>query len=218
MLLTEDILLLATDDTSGRKLARYTDLLVAGGLLSDLALAGNVRTTEPGESVRKNRVVAVPDAAWPADPLLAETLSVISGKPTWYPSVLIERLSRKLVDHKAVDLVYERLARAELVSRTSHRVLGLVPTTRWVSVDGRYEAGLYERLDAVFLFGATPDFQVASLAALLTGSGLITSVIDRGRGVDKRAVKRRGKELLKQYWPAQVVERAFQGRDAAAAG
>ncbi len=218
MLLTEDILLLATDDASGRKLARYTDLLVAGGLLSDLALAGNVRTTEPGESVRKNRVVAVPDAAWPADPLLAEALTVVSGKPNWYLSTLVERLSRKLVDHKAVDAVYERLARAELVSRTPHRVLGLVPTTRWVSVDGRYEAGLREQLDAVFLFGAPPDAHVASLAALLTGSGLVASVIDRGRGVDKRAVKRRGKELLKQYWPAQAMERAFHGRDAAAAG
>ncbi len=218
MLLTEDILLLGTDDASGRKLARYTDLLVGGGLLSDLALAGNVRTTEPGESVRKNRVVAVPDAAWPADPLLAEALSVISGKPNWYLSALVERLSRKLVDHKAVDAVYERLAQAELVSRTPHRVLGLVPTTRWVSVDGRYEATLYEQLDAVFLFDAEPDAHVASLAALLTGAGLVTSVIDRGRGVDKRAVKRRGKELLKQYWPAQAMERAFQNRDAAAAG
>ena len=70
----------------------------------------------------------------------------------------------------------------------------------------------------VTLFGATPDAHVASLAALLTGSGLVASVIDRGRGVDKRAVKRRGKELLKQYWPAQAMERAFQNRDAAAAG
>ncbi len=218
MLLTEDILLLATDDTSGRRLARYTDLLVAGGLLSDLALAGNVRTTEPGESVRKNRVVAVPDAAWPADSLLAEALTVISRKPNWYLSTLVERLGHKLVDHKAVDVVYDRLAQAELVSRTPHRVLGLVPTTRWVSFDGRYEATLYEQLDAVFLFGATPDAHVASLAALLTGSGLVASVIDRGRGVDKRAVKRRGKELLKQYWPAQAMERAFQNRDAAAAG
>lgn len=218
MLLTEDILLLGTDDASGRKLARYTDLLVGGGLLSDLALAGNVRTTEPGESVRKNRVVAVPDAAWPADQLLAEALSVISGKPNWYLSSVVDRLGRKLVDHKAVDAVYERLAKAELVSRTPHRVLGLVPTTRWVSVDGRYEASLHEQLDAIFLFGAEPDAHVASLAALLTGAGLVTSVIDRGRGVDKRAVKRRGKELLKQYWPAQAMERAFQNRDAAAAG
>ncbi len=218
MLLAEDVLLLATDDETGKRQARYTDLLVAGALLSDLALAGNVRVTEPGESTRKNRVVSVPDAPWPADPLLAETLTTISAKPAWYSWALIERLSRKLVDHKPVDAVYERLARAELLSRTEHRVLGLVPTTRWVSVDGRYEAALRERLDAVFLFGAQPDAQLASLAALLAGAGLLPQVVDRGRGLDRRALKRQGKELLKQYWPAQAMDRAFQSRDAAAAG
>ena len=62
MLLAEDVLLLATDDQTGKKLARYTDLLIGGALLSDLTLAGNVRLSEPGESVRKNRAVNVPDA------------------------------------------------------------------------------------------------------------------------------------------------------------
>ena len=77
MLLAEDVLLLATDDTSGRKLTRYTDLLVAGGLLSDLVLAGNVRLTEAGETIRRNRAVGVPDAPWPSDPLLGDALLLI---------------------------------------------------------------------------------------------------------------------------------------------
>ncbi|MFT4215876.1 MAG: GPP34 family phosphoprotein [Micropruina sp.] len=218
MLLAEDILLLATDDDSGRKLARYTDLLVAGGLLSDLALAGNIRVTEAGESIRKKRMVSVPEAPWPADPLLGEALTVLSGKPNWFLSMAVDRLSRKLIDHKPVDEVYERLARAELVSRTTHRVLGLVPTTRWVSVDGRYEAELREEFDAVLLFGAAPDPHIAALIALLSGAGLLVQVVDRGRGVDRRALRRQGKQLLKQYWPAQAMERAFQSRDAAAAG
>ncbi|MFT4295840.1 MAG: GPP34 family phosphoprotein [Micropruina sp.] len=213
MLLAEDVLLLATDDDTGKKQSRYTDLLVAGGLLSDLALAGNVRVTEPGESVRKNRVVSVPDAPWPTDPLLADALTVINEKPKWFASMLVERLSRKLVD-----VVYQRLARAELVSRTPHRVLGLVPTTRWVSVDGRHENELRTQLDEVFLFGVEPDPHTAALAALLAGSDLLVPVIGRGRSVDRRALKRRGKEMLKQYWPAQAMETAFQSRDGAAAG
>lgn len=218
MLLAEDVLLLATDDASGRKLARYTDLLVAGGLLSDLALAGNVRLTEPGESVRKNRVVGVPDAPWPADALLGEVLTVINGKPTWYPTLLVDRLSRKLVEHKPVEAVYERLAHAELVSRTPHRVLGLVPTTRWTSVDGRREAVLREQFDAVLLFDAAPDPHAAALIALLAGAGLLAPVVDRGRGLDRRAIKRQGKLLLSQYWTAEAMQRAFQARDSAAAG
>ncbi len=218
MLLAEDILLLATEDATGKKLARYTDLLVAGGLLSDLALAGNVRLTEPGESVRKNRMVVVPDAAWPADPLLGEALTALGGKPAWYPSMAVERLGRKLIDHKPVDELYQRLARAELVSRTSHRVLGLVPTTRWVSVDGRYEAAMREQFDAVLLFGTAPDPRIAALVALLTGAGVLIPVVARGRNVDRRALKRQGKALLTQYWAAQAMQRAFQNRDAAASG
>lgn len=213
MLLAEDVLLLATDDETGKRLARYTDLLLGGALLSDLALTGNVRLTEPGESVRKNRVVSVPDAAWPVDPLLGDALTVVNGKPAWYPTTVVDRLGRKVVD-----TVYERLARAELVSRTPHRVLGLVPTTRWVSVDGRHEAELRARLDEVFLFGAEPDPRTAALIALVTGAGLLVPVVDRGRNLDRRALRRRGKVLLRQYWPAEAMERAFQGRDSAAAG
>lgn len=218
MLLAEDVLLLATEDDTGKKLSRYTDLLIAGGLLSDLALAGNVRITEPGETLRKNRMVIVPDAAWPADPLLGEALTAITGRPAWNPSMAVERLGRRLVDRKPVDEIYERLSRAELVSRTSHRVLGLVPTTRWVSVDGRHQASRYERLDEVLLFGATPDPHTAALVALLAGAGLLVAVVDRGRGVDRRELKRQGRELLTQYWSAQAMQRAFQNRDAAAAG
>ena len=218
MLLAEDILLLATEDATGKKLARYTDLLVAGGLLSDLAMTGTVRLTEQGESVRKNRAVIVADAPWPVDPLLGEALTVLSRKPAWYAWAAVERLGRKLIDHKPVDEVYERLSRAELVSRTPHRVLGLVPTTRWVSVDGRYEASIHERLDAVLLFGAAPDPHIAALVSLLTGAGVLVPVVARGRNVDRRALKRQGKALLTQYWAAQAMQRAFQNRDAAAAG
>lgn len=55
MLLGETVLLLTTDEATGKKLCRNTDLLVAGALLADLALAGNVRVAEQGEGVRKNR-------------------------------------------------------------------------------------------------------------------------------------------------------------------
>lgn len=213
MLLAEDVLLLGTDDETGRKLSRYTDLLVAGGLLSDLTLAGNVRLTEQGESARKNRVVRVPDAAWPADPLLADALTTINTKPAWFPAPLVERLGRKLVD-----TVYERLARAEILSRTPHRALGLIPTTRWVTIDPRRESRLRAALDEVFLFGAEPDTHTAALIALLSGSGLLVPVVDRGRNLDRRSLKRHGKVLLKQYWPAQAMDRAFQTRDGAAAG
>ena len=135
MLLTEDILLLGTDDASGRKLARYTDLLVAGGLLSDLALAGNVGP--PSRVSRCGRTVSSSQRHWPADPLLAEALSMISGKPNWY----LPRWSNG--EPQAVDHRLSTRSTNARPGRTgqpdAHRVR-TVPTTRWVSVDGRYEA------------------------------------------------------------------------------
>ena len=212
MLLAEDALLLATDDETGKKLGRHTDLLVGGALLADLALAGNIRLAERGEEVRKNRALTVPDAPWPADPLLADALMLAGTKPQWSPPTLVEKLSRK-----RVDAVYERLARAELVSRVEHRVLGVLPISRWTSIDTRYEDGLRARLDEVFLFGVEPDPSTAALAALLSAAGVLVQVLDRGRKLDRRSVKQRGKDLQRQYWPAMALERAAQNADAAAA-
>lgn len=210
MLLAEDVLLLITAiEKKGRP---YVDLLVAGALLTDLALAGNVRVTESGESTRRNRVVAVPDAPWPTDPLLAEAAGMIGGKPQWWLQSAVERLAKGQPNR-----VYERLVRAELVSGAEHRVLGLFPIRRWRVIDRRPVDALHNRLDEVFLFGADPDLHTAALAALLSAGRVILPVLDRGRKVDKKLVKKRAKDLQKQYWTAEALEKAVQGRDAATA-
>lgn len=215
MLLAEDVLLLLTDDQTGKFVGRYPDLVVSGALLSDLALAGNVRVTESGESVRKNRVVTVPDAPWPVDPLLAEALEMIGRKERRFTSNVVDKISYALKPPKAV---YERLAQAEMLSRVAHRALGLIPLTRWVSLDARHENALLAQLDEVFLFDAEPDPHTAALAALLAASGALVTALDRGRKLDRAKLKRRGKHFLSQYWPAQSTERSIQNRDAAAAG
>lgn len=213
MLVAEGILLLIADDETGKVVARYPDLVVAGGLLTDLALAGNVRLTEAGESIRKNRVVSVADAQWPADPLLSATLTMIGRKERWYTSTLVEWIS---AHQKPLAAVYRRLAQAEVLSRVDHRALGLIPIRRWVSLDDRHENELRAQLDEVFLFDAEPDPHTAALAALLAAAGVLAPVLDRGRKLDRTKLKRRGKEFLGQYWTAQATERAMQGRDGAA--
>ncbi|MCB0892423.1 MAG: GPP34 family phosphoprotein [Propionibacteriaceae bacterium] len=210
MLLAETVLLLTTDEATGKKLCRNTDLLVAGALLADLALAGNVRVAEQGEGVRKNRALAVPDAAWPTDPMLAECLTIVDGKKHWSPSTLVERLGRKRVPQ-----VYERLAVAEVLSRTEHRVLGMVPTTRWVTIDPGPVNRFRTRLDEVFLFGHAPDLETAAVAGLLYAADMVVPVLDRGRHLDRSKLKRQAKALMKQYWPAMALDRAIQARETA---
>ncbi len=206
MLVAEDILLLIT--ATEKRSIQYVELITAGGLLTDLAFAGNVRVTEPGESVRKSRIVAVPDATWPIDDLLVGALTVITAKPYWSARPLVDKLSNKLPA-----TLYRRLSRAELVSGAESKVLGLFPTTRWTLIDRRRVAELHARLDEVFLFGAQPDPHVAALAALLSAGRLIVPVLDRGRKVDRKQVKRRALELQKQYWAADAVQQAIQSRE-----
>ena len=214
MLLADDVLLLLTTDDDGRNtMGMMADYLLAGAVLADLALAGNVRLTEKGEQqVRANRVVVVPDAPWPADPLLAHALTTLAGQAKWFPRTTVEKLRPNL--RRAV---YDRLVRVELVSRDESRVLGLFPVTHHPALDPRYEAALLGRLDEVLLFGREPDERVAALIALLHAGNVLIKVVDRGRQVDRRAVKARAKALLDQYWTAAVTYRVIQSVQVAAA-
>ena len=213
MLLAEAVLLLTTDDATGKRSGRYPDLLVGGALLADLMLAGLVRVSEVGEQVRANRAVTVPDAPWPTDPMLVDALTIAADKQHWTPQTLVSKLG-----HQRVNQVFERLATAEILSRQEHRVLGLIPTTRWITIDPEPARQLRARLDQVVLFGDESDPEVAALGGLLMAVRLLVPVVDRGRSLDRRSLKRQGKVFLNQYWPAQAMERAFQGRDSAAAG
>lgn len=214
MLLCEDILLLATDDETGkqRSAGGFTDLLVAGALLTDLMLAGQVRITEDGESVKKNRVVADLEAPEPDDDLLVVTRAKLASKASWDPAAAVNALTKNLTR-----FLHERLVAAEVLMRDERKALGLFPYTRFPAVDGTYEAGLLTTIDAVLFEGATPDDHTAALIGLLHAGDLLVSVVDRGRGIDKHNLKRYAESLIDQYWPAQAARKAIQAAQSAAA-
>jgi hypothetical protein len=214
MLLCEDILLLATDDETGKQssVGGFAELLVAGALLTDLMLAGQVRLTEEGESVRKNRVVAEPDAPAPDDNLLLVTRAKLATKTSWDAASAVTALKKNLIRY-----LHERLVAAEILTRDERRALGLFPYTRFPTVDGTYEAGLLAGIDAVLFEGATPDDHTAALIGLLHAGDLLVTVVDRGRGIDKKTLKRYAESLIDQYWPAQAARKAIQAAQSAAA-
>lgn len=213
MLLVEDTLLLATTDIEGKNIAGgWLDYILAGALLVDLSFSGNIRITEKGETgAWRNRVVVVPDAVWPADPLLAEALEVTGSKAKWSTVNLVNRLARGLKKK-----VYPRLVAAELVQRSERHVLGFT-LVRFPAVDGSHERELLDAIDQVLLLGGEPDAHTAALIGLLSGGDLLVKVVDRGRGIDRRAVKKRGKELCEQHWAAKAAREAIQQMAAAAA-
>src|SRR5690606_11041965 len=80
MLLAEDILLLLTEDQTGKAVVDTStlELALAGAVLLELALAGRVDVAGPGEAVKPGRVV-VRDAAPAGDPLPDPALPRIAG-------------------------------------------------------------------------------------------------------------------------------------------
>jgi hypothetical protein len=95
MLLAEDLLLLLTDDDTGKLAASSTEVDVAlgGALLAELALMDRVDVAGADERVREGRLV-VRDANPTADGLLDEALAVVEHKEGKKPKSVVARSGR----------------------------------------------------------------------------------------------------------------------------
>lgn len=207
MLLAEELLLLALDDESGRVGVSQLDRGLAGAVLLELALLGRVRVAEKGEDVRAGRLVLVPGSPL-AQPVLAEGLAVLESREGRKPQHVIDKLAKGLRDRLADGLVHAGVLRHE-----RHRVLGLFPTHRLPAQDVTHEATVRERIAAA-LAGAAPDERTAALIALLSALKAVTSVFEVP---DKRAARRRAKEIAEGQWAATAVRKAVEAVYAATA-
>lgn len=80
MLIAEDLLLLLTNDETGKLVASASEVDVAlgGALLVELTLMQRLDLAGPSEQVRKGHLV-VRDASATSDPLLDEALAMVGG-------------------------------------------------------------------------------------------------------------------------------------------
>jgi Golgi phosphoprotein 3 (GPP34) len=193
MLLAEELLLLALD------------LGLAGAVLIELALLERVRVAERGESVKTGRLVVAPGPA-PANPVLARGLEVVAERAGRKPEHVLQALGKGLRDRLA-----DALVDAGVLRRQTHRMLGLIPTTRLPAQDGSHEATLRERIRAA-LRGVEPDPRTAAMIALLSALKAVTTVFD---AQDKRAVRKRAKEIADGQWAATAVRKAIDSINAA---
>lgn len=202
MLIAEDLLLLLLDDEKGRTsgLISGVDTGLAGAVLVELALLELVDVADEGESVRKGRLVLRQGTA-PEHPVLTTALETVRAKEGTKPKDALSSLAKGLKDRLADGLVA-----AGVLRREQHRTLGLFPTTRLPAQDTRHEASVRERLAAV-LDGAEPDQHSAALLALLHALDAVTTVLDVP---DKRAAKKRAKEIAKGQWAPAAVRKAVE--------
>ena len=207
-LLAEDLLLLLLDDASGKPVVDRTRLprVLAGAVLLELALGDVVTPAEPGEDVKKGRLV-VRDGAWPQDPLLARAVDLIGRSKPLKPEAAIEKLTKNLRDELA-----KRIVDAGWVREEKGKVLGIFPTTRWPEVDGSHERAVRNELGAALLDGVTPTPRTAALVSLLSAVDAAPKLFP---DADRRAVKKRAKDIAEGDWAGKAVRASVDAVNAA---
>jgi hypothetical protein len=206
MLLAEDLLLLLTDDATGRLVVSgtETDVALAGAQLVDLSLAGRVDVDE------RKRLVVV-DGSTTGDDLLDQALEVARRREGKKPSRAISELGKGLRG-----VLYDRLADAGYVRSEHGTVLGLFPRTSWPAGSVDHEAGVRRALTAVLVQGISPEPRDAALISLLHALRSTHKVVDpKQHDLRRRDLDRRAKEIAEGSWGSDAVRETVDAMTAA---
>jgi hypothetical protein len=150
----------------------------------------------------------LPDAAPTGDAILDERLAFVAAKPGKRPKDQIGRLSKMLRDQLLAGLAERGVLEAD-----QGKVLGLFPVTRWPAKDARHEAEVRSKLESVLKVGTTPDERTGALIALLSALNVVPKVVTDA--VEKKALKRRAKQIAESDWAADAVRKAVSEMQAA---
>lgn len=198
MLITEELfLLLRRDDGKPESAFTYNVYGLIGALITDLVLAERVTLSED------------------KDP----RVTVLSEQPTGNPVLdaalprLVKRNGKKLSSHimdgklNPETAIGQSLAAAGIVQVEEKQMLGMIPA-KYPVLDPTAESRLRERLRAV-LTGANPTPADATLLATLLSLDLVPKLFpDETRGMGKKELKARVKQIADCAPAAAAVKRA----------
>lgn len=208
-MIAEDLLLLLYNDESGKPITGNPglDYSLAGAVLIELTLLRKVDIAVAGDDVKEGRLKVL-DTTSTGDAVLDERLAMLAEKSGQKPKNLMGKLSKNLRYQ-----LLARLAERGVLEADKDKVLGLFPVTRWPAKDARHEAEVRTALGSVLKLGTRPDERTAALIALLNALNVVPKVITDA--VDKKALKRRAKEIAESEWAAEAVRKAVQEVQAA---
>lgn len=206
MLIAEDFLLLAVDDTTGRT-ANVDNLGVrlAGALLADLAAARKtlMRGAPEAGATREERekagdaTILVTDNTPTGHVALDAALQAVLATPEAPARKVVEAISDDAEQNLLTGLV-ER----GILEKEESRLFRMVPVTRWPAADSGHETALRANLVKVLVEGAEPDERTATLIALLHGSGLIGALVGKEQ---RKAAQDRAEEIAGSEWGVATV-------------
>lgn len=206
LLVAEDLLLLLTDDRTGKLViaSNQVDIALGGAMLVELALAERVAVAGGAAAVRKGRVI-VTDAGPTSDVLLDEALTVLGRRQGKRPKDVVGPLGKGL--RARLDA---RLANRGLLRERSGKILGVVPTHRWPAVDTTHEDSLRASVGDALRAAATDDAHVGALISLLHAARATEKAVDpRAVGVTKKELKANAKRIAEGNWGAEAVRAAI---------
>lgn len=206
MLIAEDLLLIATDDATGKITvsSMQLDPALAGAVLMELVIMGRVGLD--GDDRPK---VVVLDPEPMADPVLDVAVRSLLDKGPVRPAPAIGVLTKGLRGR-----LNESLAERGILRREAGRVLGVFPTTRWPTQDSGPEANVRGALVAALVTGVEPDGRTAAVISVLTAAGMLGAVVDKP---DLKLAKARGREISAGNWATDTVRKVIQEAQAAIA-
>jgi hypothetical protein len=212
LLLAEDLLLLLTDDETGRLVASSTEIepALAGALLIELTLRGRVDVAGPGQDVKEGRLV-VHDATPTGDPLLDEALEKLAGLAGKKPGAAIGKLGGKLRPR-----LLERLVEKGILRQEKGTVFWLFPDSRWPAADAAHEREVRSRIESDLRNGLAGDERTGSLIALLHALRKVRKVVTpEAAGLSKKELDANAKRIAEGDWASAAVRSAVDSMNAA---
>lgn len=203
MLLAEDVLLLLTDDVTGKARTDSVrlDLVLAGAVLVELMTLERVAIAQPGGPVRAGRLVVV-DGSPVGDGVLDEGLRRIAASRPRKPESMLPVL------HDGLRLaLYGQLAARGLVREQEGKVLGLFSVRRWPAVSSRYEQLIWTSVRDVLVGGRPPTPTEAHVIALLQSVDAVPTTLG-DVGVPARELRRRAKAVAGSAVGSDAVRKA----------
>jgi len=212
VLLAEDLLLLVTDDASGRlsASAAQVDAGLGGANLVELTMKNKVDLSGEEEQGKPGRII-VRDPSPAGDAVLDAALEIVMAHQGKKPSAVIRPLSKNLRQ-----TLYRRLADSGLVRAEQGRILGVFPTHRWPTQDASHEAETRRLVNQALVQRTVPDTRTAALIALLHALRCEHKIVDpRQYGLSKRELTARAGEIAKGNWASEAVRKAIEEMTAA---
>jgi AcrR family transcriptional regulator len=202
VLIAEDLLLLVTDDASGRLSApvAQVDAGLGGANLVELTLMGKVDLSGAGDAGKPGRII-VRDPSPAGDAVLDAALEILVAHQGNKPSSVIRPLSKNLRQ-----ALYERLAASGVLRAERGRSLGIFPTHTWPTQDARHEAEVRRLVTQALVHKVAPDARSAALIALLHALRCEHKIIDpRQSGLSKQQLRARAEEIARGNWASEAV-------------